>query len=118
MQGKIIKGIAGFYYVYAEDSVLYECKARGAYLMGLTNYGNYAIEDLVDFTIYIPKTEDIFAESLAIIPLQLMGYYMSVAKGLDVASPPWQHRVKWRSYPYRCTPERWHWHEPHDCLIL
>jgi len=68
-------------------SNLVEVKSRGGYLMGVTNYGNYSIEDVVDFTIYIPKTEDIFAESLAIIPLQLMGYYMSVAKGLDVDKP-------------------------------
>ena len=31
MQGKIIKGIAGFYYVYGEDEVLYECKAKGIF---------------------------------------------------------------------------------------
>lgn len=68
-------------------SNLVEVKSRGGYLMGVTNYGNYSIEDLVDFTIYIPKTEDIFAQSLAIIPLQLMGYYLSVAKGLDVDKP-------------------------------
>lgn len=68
-------------------SNLVEVKSRGAYLMGVTNYGNYSIEDLVDFTIYIPKTDDIFAESLAIIPLQLLGYYVSIAKGLDVDKP-------------------------------
>jgi len=68
-------------------SNLVEVKSRGAYLMAVVDYGNYAIEDVVDFTIYIPKIEDIFAVSLAIIPLQLMGYYMSVAKGLDVDKP-------------------------------
>ncbi|MCQ2524445.1 MAG: glutamine--fructose-6-phosphate transaminase (isomerizing) [Lachnospiraceae bacterium] len=68
-------------------SNLVEVKSRGAYLMGVTNYGNYAIEDQVDFTAYIPKTDDIFSASLAIIPLQLMGYYMSVAKGADVDKP-------------------------------
>ena len=31
MQGKIIKGIAGFYYVYGEDEMLYECKAKGIF---------------------------------------------------------------------------------------
>ena len=61
-----------------------ECKSRGAYLMGLTSYGNYNIEDTVDFTVYVPKTDPRFATSLAIIPLQLMAYYVSVAKGLDV----------------------------------
>lgn len=64
-----------------------ECKSRGAYLMGLTNYGNYNIEDTADFTVYIPKTDPHFTASLAVVPLQLMGYYVSVAKGLDVDKP-------------------------------
>ena len=68
-------------------SNLVEVKSRGAYLAGITSAGNYGVEDTVDFTIYIPKTAEIFAQSLAIIPLQLMGYYMSVAKGLDVDKP-------------------------------
>ena len=68
-------------------SNLVEVKSRGAYLMGLTNYGNYAIEDTVDFTVYVPKTDPHFTTSLAIIPLQLMGYYVSCAKGLDVDKP-------------------------------
>ena len=64
-----------------------ECKARGAYLMGLTTYGNYNVEDVADFTIYIPKTDKHFTGILAIIPLQLLAYYLSVAKGLDVDKP-------------------------------
>lgn len=68
-------------------SNLVEVKSRGAYLMGLTSYGNYNIEDTVDFTAYIPRIDEHFTTSLAIIPLQLMGYYVSVAKGLDVDKP-------------------------------
>ncbi len=68
-------------------SNLVEVKSRGAYLMGLTSYGNYAIEDTVDFTVYIPKTDSHFYASLAVIPLQLLGYYTSVARGLDVDKP-------------------------------
>lgn len=68
-------------------SNMVECKSRGAYLMGLTTYGNYNIEDTADFVTYIPKTDPHFATSLAVIPLQLMGYYVSVAKGLDVDKP-------------------------------
>lgn len=68
-------------------SNMVEVKSRGAYLMGLTNYGNYSIEDTADFTVYIPKTDEHFTTSLAVIPLQLMGYYVSVAKGLDVDKP-------------------------------
>ena len=63
------------------------CKSRGAYLMGLTTFGNYNIEDTADFTVYMPKTDPHFATSLAVIPLQLLGYYVSVAKGLDVDKP-------------------------------
>lgn len=68
-------------------SNMVECKSRGAYLMGLTTYGNYNMEDTADFVTYIPKTDPHFATSLAVIPLQLMGYYVSVAKGLDVDKP-------------------------------
>ena len=68
-------------------SNMVECKSRGAYLMGLTTAGNYNIEESADFTVYIPETDEHFATSLAVIPLQLMGYYVSVAKGLDVDKP-------------------------------
>lgn len=68
-------------------SNMVEVKSRGAYLMGLTSYGNYSIEDTADFTVYIPQTDPYFTTSLAIIPLQLLGYYLSVAKGLNVDKP-------------------------------
>ncbi|MGI6106879.1 MAG: glutamine--fructose-6-phosphate transaminase (isomerizing) [Lachnospiraceae bacterium] len=68
-------------------SNMVEVKSRGGYLMGLTTYGNYNIEDTADFTVYIPKTDPYFATSVAIVPLQLFAYYLSVAKGLDVDKP-------------------------------
>lgn len=68
-------------------SNMVEVKSRGGYLMGLTTYGNYGIEDTADFTAYIPKTDIHFTPSLAVVPLQLLGYYVSVAKGLDVDKP-------------------------------
>ena len=68
-------------------SNMVECKSRGAYLMGLTSCGNYSLEDTANFTVYIPKTDEHFAASLAVIPLQLLGYYLSVARGLDVDKP-------------------------------
>ena len=64
-----------------------ECKARGAYLMGLTSSGHYSVEDSDDFTVYVPKADEHFIGSLAVIPLQLLGYYTSVARGLDVDKP-------------------------------
>ena len=68
-------------------SNMVECKSRGAYLMGLTTYGKYEVEDTVEFSVYIPKIDEHFAASLAVVPLQLLGYYVSVAKGLDVDKP-------------------------------
>ena len=68
-------------------SNLVEAKSRGAFLMGLTSYGNYSIEDTAGFTVYVPKTDPCFATSLAVIPLQLLAYYVSCAKGLDVDKP-------------------------------
>ena len=68
-------------------SNLVEVKSRGAYLMGLTTYGHYEIEDTVDFNVYVPRTDEHFASSLAVIPLQLLGYYIAVARGLDVDKP-------------------------------
>ena len=64
-----------------------ECKARGAYLFGVTTEGRYNVEDSVNFTIYVPRADEHFVGSLAVIPLQLLGYYISVAKGLDVDKP-------------------------------
>ena len=68
-------------------SNMVETKSRGAYLMGLTSYGNYNVEDTADFTVYVPRTDPHFATSLAVIPLQLLAYYVSVARGLDVDKP-------------------------------
>ena len=68
-------------------SNMVEVKSRGASLMGLTTYGNYSIEDTAGFTVYIPQTDSHFTGSLSVIPLQLLGYYVSVAKGYDVDKP-------------------------------
>ena len=68
-------------------SNMVEVKSRGASVMGLTTYGNYSIEDTSAFTVYIPQTDPHFAGSLSVIPLQLLGYYVSVAKGFDVDKP-------------------------------
>ena len=87
-QGTLVVGVLTQGRLYEKMlSNLVEVKSRGAYLMGLTTYGNYNIEDTVDFTVYIPTTDEHFTASLAVIPLQLMGYYVSVARGLDVDKP-------------------------------
>ena len=68
-------------------SNMVEVYSRGACLMALTSAGNYHVEDKATFTIYIPKSEELFLPSLAVIPLQLLAYYVSVARGLDVDKP-------------------------------
>ena len=55
--------------------------------MGRTAYGDYAREDTADFTLYVPKTDPLFTANLAVIPLQLLGYYLSVNRGEDVDKP-------------------------------
>ena len=87
-QGTLVIGALTQSELYEKTiSNMLECKSRGAYLMGLTTYGKYEIEDQVNFTVYVPKMDEHFVGSLAVIPLQLLGYYVSVAKGLDVDKP-------------------------------
>lgn len=68
-------------------SNMMECKSRGAYLMGITSYGKYDVEDSVNFAVYVPTVDEHFIGCLTIIPLQLLAYYLSVSKGLDVDKP-------------------------------
>lgn len=87
-KGTLVVGVLTQPKLYEKTvSNMVEVKSRGGYLMGLTTYGNYSIEDTADFTVYIPKTDPHFATSLAIVPLQLLAYYISVARGLDVDKP-------------------------------
>ena len=68
-------------------SNMVEVKARGAFVLAVTNEGNTEIEKAADYVIYIPRTNPYFTNSLAIIPLQLFGYYVAVGKGCDVDKP-------------------------------
>ena len=64
-----------------------EVKSRGAYVAGITTFGNYSIENCSDFSLYVPKTSEYFTGSLSVIPLQIIGYYLGVSKGYDVDKP-------------------------------
>lgn len=68
-------------------SNIVEVRTRGAFVLAVTNEGNTEIEKAADYVIYIPQTNKYFTNSLAIIPLQLFGYYVSVGKGCDVDKP-------------------------------
>ena len=74
--------------LYAKTiSNMVEVKSRGALVFAVTNADNPGMEEIADYVTYIPKTNRYFTNSLAIIPLQLFGYYVSVGKGLDVDKP-------------------------------
>ena len=68
-------------------SNMVEVKTRGAFVMAITNAGNTEVEKAADYVIYIPKTNKYFTNSLAIVPLQLFGYYVSIGRGCDVDKP-------------------------------
>lgn len=87
-EGTLVIGILTQKSLYEKTlSNMLEVKSRGAYLASVTTYGNYNIEDTTNFNVYIPNIDEHFAASLAVIPLQLMGYYISLGKGLDVDKP-------------------------------
>lgn len=68
-------------------SNIQEVRTRGAFVMAVTTVGNTEVEKVADYVIYVPKTNPYFANSLAVVPLQLFGYYVSIGKGLDVDKP-------------------------------
>ena len=68
-------------------SNIVEVRTRGAFVMAVTNVGNVEIEKNADYVIYIPRTNPYFTNSLAIIPLQLFAYYISIGRGCDVDKP-------------------------------
>ena len=87
-EGTLVAAVATQQHLYAKTvSNIVEVKARGAFVLAVTNEGNHDIEKVADYVIYIPKTHPLFTNSLAIIPLQLFGYYVAVGKGCDVDKP-------------------------------
>ena len=64
-----------------------EVRTRGAFVMAVTTEGNTDVERAADYAIYIPETNKYFTNSLAIIPLQLVAYYIAVGRGCDVDKP-------------------------------
>ena len=87
-EGTLVGAVATQENIYAKTvSNIVECKTRGAFILAVTTVGHEEIEDVADYVMYIPQTNRYFTNSLAIIPLQLFGYYISVGKGFDVDHP-------------------------------
>ena len=68
-------------------SNMVEVGTRGAFVLAVTCEDNTEVEKAADYVIYIPETNKYFTNSLAIIPLQLFGYYIAVGRGCDVDKP-------------------------------
>lgn len=86
--GTLVSAIATQKDLYLKTmSNIVEVKSRGAFVLAVTNEDNTEMEKTADFTLYIPQTNKYFTNSLAIIPLQLFAYYVSVGKGCDVDKP-------------------------------
>ena len=68
-------------------SNMVEVSTRGAFVLAVTNEDNTEVEKAADYVVYIPETNKYFTNSLAIIPLQLFGYYIAVGRGCDVDKP-------------------------------
>lgn len=87
-EGTLVVAVATQSALYPKTtSNIVEVKTRGAFVMALTSEDNRDLEKIADFTVYVPKTNDFLAGSLAIVPLQLFGYYVSLGKGLDIDKP-------------------------------
>ena len=87
-EGTLVAAVSTQPDLYAKTiSNMVEGKARGAFVLAVTCEENKEIEKAADYVIYIPETNPFFANSLAIIPLQLFGYYVAVGKGCDVDKP-------------------------------
>lgn len=68
-------------------SNIVEVQSRGAFVLAVTNEGNDEAARVSDMVINIPVTDKHFTASLSVIPLQLLSYYVSVGKGLDLDKP-------------------------------
>lgn len=87
-EGTLVAAVSTQPQLFAKTiSNMVEVKARGAFVLAVTCEGNKEIEKAADYVVYIPETNPFFANSLAIIPLQLFSYYVAVGKGCDVDKP-------------------------------
>lgn len=68
-------------------SNIVEVKARGAYVIGMANEGHEELAKTADEMLYVPRTLPLLTPALTAVPLQLLAYYASLARGNDVDKP-------------------------------
>ena len=68
-------------------SNIQEIKARKGKVIAVITEGDETIMGMADDVIEVPEADEIVAPMLSTIPMQLLAYYIGVAKGLDVDKP-------------------------------
>ena len=68
-------------------SNIQEIKARKGKVIAVISKGDDIISKMSDDTMIVPEADEIVAPLLSVIPLQLLAYYIGVAKGYDVDKP-------------------------------
>ncbi len=68
-------------------SNIQEIKARKGKVIAVISEGDDVIAPMADDVIVVPKADELIAPLLSVIPMQLLSYYVGVAKGLDVDKP-------------------------------
>src|SRR5207245_4807921 len=68
-------------------SNIQEVKARGGKVIAITSQQEEVLQNLIDYEIRIPQTEDMLYPILSVIPLQLLAYYVAVKRGHNVDQP-------------------------------
>ena len=64
-----------------------EVRARGAWVIAIVKEGTQGIEEIADRVIYVPEASRYLMPSMTVVPLQLLAYHTTVAKGFDVDKP-------------------------------
>jgi glutamine---fructose-6-phosphate transaminase (isomerizing) len=64
-----------------------EIKARKGKVIAVATEGDKVIPEMADDVMYVPEADEVLAPLLSVIPLQLLSYYIGIAKGLDVDKP-------------------------------
>ncbi len=64
-----------------------EIKARKGKVIAVASMGDEVIPNMADDTMFVPDIDEVIAPILSVIPLQLLSYYIGIAKGFDVDKP-------------------------------
>ena len=68
-------------------SNIQEIKARKGQIIAVASVGDQVLPTMADNIMFVPEIDEVIAPLLSVIPLQLLSYYVGIAKGIDVDKP-------------------------------